>query len=648
MDIPYDKSIYNTTRPDGIPVIRGTIDINPHIRFDGLEPRDGVDNQGFFQRREFDHNTKFPIITTQALPIPDNMAFGTRPNDLYYQDPYIEVRPPSPINYITNTELNNLLYNIYSDGVPKYQMQQQSGANELHERTKYMNQLDGLERILNNNDQTIANSIGAKQKYNELLEKIKLSDPTFYMTIQTGKHQSNLENLNREMIRLNEEMKLSNMNTADIQLFSHDTDIFLKRIQGKDELDESQMYQLQRILVSMEDMVKRPNINKGMMNILLSQRDQLKEELSKTTLTSTLKEEKEAEEQGELYAGGGIGLLIEEESESMSEFLTRGGGEFYNKYEKLIQLAPLLFDDEAFKTKVEEVKKVLTIAMEDAESKEEEAIFETMKKELDESMTSASRRSSVEELPMEELPSEEKLPTEELPSEELPSEELPPTEEEKETKVSEQQKMLEQYKDTINSLSDDGKAFLMTKLRRAGLKGNMTSMIDTIISSGDLDQLNTLDEFIAEASKIEPEKKSKKLVASSIEPPSYEEVTTTDITGMNEKDRNKYNEKEKKVIKSVKILDDAEMNETQLESELQRGFKYETFIPALMRYMKLKNIPSETRKKVGSSLLKQDRLSNKVVKTIIENNITDLGKGLQAQLLKDLEFIFTKKTSASP
>ena len=632
MDIPYDKSIYNTTSSLGIPIVQGTIDINPHIRFDGLEPRDGVDSQGFFRRNEFDQNTKFPILTTQPLPIPDNQSFGTRPNDLYYQDPYVEIRPPSPMNYITNTELNNILYNVYSDGVPKYPMQQTSGANELHERTKYMNQLDGLERILNNNDKTIAKSIGAQERYNELLQRIKLTDPTFYMTIQTGKHQSNLENLNREMIRLNEEMKLSNVNTADIQLFSHDTDIFLKRIQGKDDLDESQMYQLQRILVNMDDILKRPNISSGMMNILLTQRDQLKEELTKTTLTTTLTEEKDI---GEEFGGRDL-LFMEEESESMKEFLTRGGDEFYNKYEKLIQLAPLLFDDESFKTKVEEMKNILTIAIKDTESKEEEAIFETMKKELDESMSSASRRPSVEELPSEELPSEE-LPT--------------PVEEEKGTKISEQEKMLEQYKDTINSLSDDGKAFLMTKLRRAGLKGNMTSMLDNIISSGDLEQLNTLDEFIAEASKIQPEekssKKSKKLIPSPTEmPPSYEEsLTETSPSFETDVERDKYKLKQAEVLKEVKKLDRAEMNESNAREELQKSFAYKSFIPALVRFLKIKNIPSDLRNKIGSALLQQDKLSAKVVKNVLDNTISssDLSEEKQRDILNELDFIYSKK-----
>ena len=615
----YSRNIYSETQPDSTPTIPiNTEYVEPTLNLSaGLNDRSGLDSNGFYIKGDR-ADSQFPFLCAYPLPIYDPLI-ETKPQDIYFQAPQIDTNPVQPERWITNTELTNLLYNVYTDGTPKYNVgQQTSGSNELESRQKYMIQMQNLNQLLANPDPTIANAIGAKDKLAGILEEIKLRDPQFYMTIQSGNHEARLEGLQKEMIRLNEQMLSTNINTNDVNAFIIDVNSFINKYIDEKDIPEDVLYTYEKLDTQLVNFLARPDISKQQKDRLRALIPKLNE-LAKSSVMES-KMESEADYFAKIKAGR------EEELETIASM--GSVKDMIALQEKLSKMSGSVFTD----PKVEELK-----------NKHLDELRELAR------VVKGSDRKTINDMISELLTKPRVPPTVKTATPESESSvSIPSPEEVSPKELSKPEQMLEEYKNTISKLSDDGKAYLMTKLRGAGLKGNMTSIIKAIVDSGDLDQMNTLDELIAESSRVNPEEKepakSKKLKPSETEPPSYEESTGYP-SDLPEKDKLRYKEKERDILRLVKTIDTAELNEIDLETELKKSFSYKSFIPHLMRYLKLNNVPADVRNQLGSKLLQQDKLSAKVVKIVITNSITGskkISKKDQADILEKLEFLYKK------
>jgi hypothetical protein len=290
MDITYEKSIFASTNPTGTPYITETPYIEPFLAFNGLEDRLGNDPQGFYERKQYDHDTKFPILVTQPITMNDNEALKFKPRDIYFQDPAYEIEPVQNMQWISNTELQNLLNNVFSDGVPRYASK--SGPNPEHDREKYMLSLQRLDEILANPDPTIANAIGASSQRASLLNKIKLADPTFYMTIQSGENEKRMLDLQREMVNLNSNMLTNAIATDDVNSFIVDVNNFINKYVDQEEVPEDVLYRFEKVDTQLQKFLSDPTLSKAQKERLMQLGNGLR-----SVLTSNIFKERELQEQ---------------------------------------------------------------------------------------------------------------------------------------------------------------------------------------------------------------------------------------------------------------------------------------------------------------------------------------------------------------
>ena len=290
MDITYEKSIFSSTDPSGTPYVTETPYIEPFLAFNGLEERLGNDTQGFYERKQYDHDTKFPILVTQPITMYDNEALKFKPRDIYFQDPDYQIEPVENMQWISNTELNNLLYNVFSDGTPRYASK--SGPNPEHEREKYMLSLQRLDEILANPDPSIANAIGASTQRASLLNKIKLSDPTFYMTLQSGENEKRMMDLQREMVNLNSNMLSNAIATDDVNSFIVDVNNFINKYVDREDVPEDVLYRFEKVDTQLQKFMTDPSISARQKERLMQLGNGLR-----AVLTSNIFKEREIQEQ---------------------------------------------------------------------------------------------------------------------------------------------------------------------------------------------------------------------------------------------------------------------------------------------------------------------------------------------------------------
>ena len=294
MDITYEKSIFASTDPQGIPYIRETPYIEPFLRFDGLEERLGNDEQGFYERKQYGHDTKFPIIATQPLKIPDYPVpnlLDFKPRDLYFRDPDYEIEPVGNMEWISNTELNNLLFNVFSDGTPKYAAK--AGPNPEQQRQEYALQLQRLDEILANPDPTIANAIGASSQRDNLLNKIKLSDPTFYMTIQSGENEKRMMDLKNTMLNVNSNILASQIQMDDVNAFIVDVNSFVRKYTDEKDIPEDVLYKFEKVDLQLEKFLNDPNITASQKQRLRELGNGLRSVLGSSLFTERANQEEE-------------------------------------------------------------------------------------------------------------------------------------------------------------------------------------------------------------------------------------------------------------------------------------------------------------------------------------------------------------------
>lgn len=487
----YSRNIYSETQPDSNPTIPiGTEYIEPTLNLsDGLNERTGLDNHGFYIKGDR-ADSQFPFLCTAALPIYDPLI-KTEPQDIYFQAPEIDNRNPEPERWITNSELTNLLYNIYTDGTPKYNVgQQTSGSNELESRQKYMIQMENLNKLLANPDPTLANAVGAKDKLAGILEEIKLRDPQFYMTLQSQNHESRLENLQKEMIRMNEQMLATNINTNDVNAFIVDVNSFINKYIDEKDVPEDVLYTYEKLDTALANFLARPDISKQQKDRLRALIPKLNEVVKSSIMEGRM--ESEADYLAKIKAGR------EEELAELRE--RRSVKDIVELHEKLTKTSGSVEADE-------EIARLKSGHLDEL-------------RELSR-VVSGRDRKTINDMISELLtrgPPPLESPTEKIVA--TPESESSVSIEESPRGVTKQEQMLEEYKDMIDKLSTDGQKFLANKLRSGGLKGSMKDMITVIVNSGDLEQLNTLDQFIGEASKfkgLEPEEKEFKLSGEPLE-----------------------------------------------------------------------------------------------------------------------------------
>ena len=261
MDITYEKSIFASTDPQGVPYIMQTPYIEPFVAFSGLEDRLGNDEQGFYERKQYGHDTKFPIIATQPLKIPDYPVpnlLDFKPRDIYFRDADYQIEPVGNMEWISNTELNNLLFNVFSDGTPKYATK--AGPNPEQQRQEFALQLQRFDEILANPDPTIANAIGAASQRDNLLQKIKLSDPTFYMTIQSGENEKRMVDLQKAMLNVNSNILASQIQMDDVNSFIVDVNSFVRKYTDEKDIPEDVLYKYEKVDLQLEKFLKDPNV----------------------------------------------------------------------------------------------------------------------------------------------------------------------------------------------------------------------------------------------------------------------------------------------------------------------------------------------------------------------------------------------------
>lgn len=478
----YSRNIYSETQPDSMPTIPiGTNYVEPTLNLSaGLNDRTGLDSQGFYIKGDR-ADSQFPFLCTAALPIYDPLI-ETKPQDIYFQAPYTEPEPVQGERWITNTELTNLLYNVYTDGTAKYNVgQQTSGSNELESRQKYMIQMQNLNQLLANPDPTIANAIGAKDKLTGILEEIKLRDPQFYMTIQSGNHEARLEGLQKEMIRLNEQMLSTNINTNDVNAFIVDVNSFINKYIDEKDVPEDVLYTYEKLDTALANFLARPDISKQQKDRLRALIPKLNEVVKSSIMEGRM--ESEQEYLAKIKAG---------REEELSNIASMGTvKDIIALHEKLVKTSGSVEADE-------EIDRLKNAHLDEL-------------RELSRVVRGTDRK-TINDMISELLTKPRGPPP---PTEEKVAESEVKPEEEGELKLEipkEEPKIIQQYNDAFSTLTKEGRNQVMSELRKAGFSGMFPAIILRLVNEGDEESLRTIEQLIGDA----PKKKSKpkKLKAS--------------------------------------------------------------------------------------------------------------------------------------
>ena len=352
--------------------------------------------------------------------------------------------------------------------------------------------MENLNKLLANPDPTIANAIGAKDKLTGILEEIKLKDPQFYMTLQSGNHEARLEGLQKEMIRMNEQMLATNINTNDVNAFIVDVNSFVNKYIDEKDVSEDVLYTYEKLDTALANFLARPDISKQQKDRLRALIPKLNEVVKSSIMEGRM--ESEADYLARIKAG---------REEELANIASMGSvKDIIELHEKLTKSSGSVeADEEIARLKsghLDELRELSRVVKGSDRKTINDMISELLSKPR---------------VPPLESPTEEKVATPKSESSVSISEESP-------RGVTKEEQMLQGYKDIVDKLSTDGQKFLANKLRSGGLKGSMKDMITIIVNSGDLEQLNTLDEFIGEASKFkgsEPEEKEFNLSGEPLE-----------------------------------------------------------------------------------------------------------------------------------